>query len=235
MKNFFLALLLANVLFVAWRLWVAPAEVPPTELLAAGEQPEVAMLTADNPARPAGAAAGAGGGAGSGAGSVPGSGKCTRLGPIADGQVADSLRARLSASDIQSAMTTQEGQLWVGHWVQIESVATREEAERGVARLTAGGLPDAYVLQTSPPFSISLGVFRDRARADSIAASARGLGFRPQVTDRFRAGTEYWLTFVLPAGKTLPLDELVRESGQILRAEQVACPAPSIGGDEPIQ
>ena len=108
-------------------------------------------------------------------------------------------------------------------------MASREEADRIVARLAAGGLPDAYVLQTSPPYSISLGVFRDRERAEKVAAVATNLGFRPQTTDRYRAGLQYWLSVALPPGQALPMNELGRESGQILRAEPVPCASDSVG------
>ena len=86
------------------------------------------------------------------------------------------------------------------------------------------------MLQNSPPFSISLGVFRDRDRADKVAVAAAALGFHPQTTDRYRAGIQYWLTVAVPAGRTLPLADLGRESGQILRSDQVACPTDSVGG-----
>jgi len=119
--------------------------------------------------------------------------------------------------------------VWVGHWVQLEPVQTRAEADQVVARLAAGGLPDAYVLQTTAPFSISLGVFRDRARADAIAATATRLGFKPALTDRYRSGVQYWLTVVVPPGRSPSLEQLGRETGQILRAETVACPAPAVG------
>jgi cell division septation protein DedD len=146
-----------------------------------------------------------------------------RIGPVAEASAAQRLKARLASEGFDAATVAEEGQIWVGHWVQLESVATREEAEKAVARLTAGGLPDVYILQTSPPFSISLGVFRDQARANKVAAVASSLGFRPQTRDRYRIGTQYWVSVVVPAGRSLPLQALGQESGQILRAEQVRC------------
>ncbi len=227
MRNLFLAVLLANVLFLGWQLWIAPPEVPAERLLSPGTEPEIRTSGA---ATAQGPSAGAGMKAADAGSLMAGEGSCTRIGPIADGQDADALRARLAASGITSSMASEEGQIWVGHWVQIESVASREEADRVVSGLAAGGLPDAYVLQTSPPFSISLGVFRDRGRAEAVIAAAVALGFQPQITDRFRAGAQYWLSFVLPPGRNLPVDVLGRESGQILRAEQAPCPSASIGG-----
>jgi hypothetical protein len=211
-RNLFLALLLANLLFLAWQRWVAPPEVPANVLRSAGSEPRLVAVAAAVPTDPGRRLP------------VPPNGQCMRIGPIADGLAADRLRASLTAGGFDALAASEEGQVWVGHWVQLESVPSREEADRIVARLAAGGLPDAYVLQNAAPFSISLGVFRDRERADAVAAAARRLGFRPQTTDRFRSGTQYWLSVVVPAGRQLP-EKLGQESGQILRAEQVACPA----------
>jgi hypothetical protein len=225
-KNLFLALLLVNLLFLGWQLWVAPPDVPATRLSLPGAEQDITPgpESTGRTDRVQMAA---------GPGQASTEDGCWRVGPIVDGQMADGLRARLAGLGLAAATTAEEGQIWVGHWVQIESVASREEADRIAARLAAGGLPDAYVLQASPPFSISLGVFRDRDRADKVAAAAVKLGFQPQTTDRYRAGLQYWLTAAIPAGRTLPLDDLARESGQILRADRIACPASTDGDPGP--
>lgn len=219
MRNLFLALVLANLLFLGWRLWVAPPDVPPLQLRAAAGETAAASLKPLNEKKNDQADT---------TQSVLG-GTCLRVGPLADGELADTLRARLAAAGFPTSLASEDGQVWVGHWVQLEPVQTREAADQVVARLAAGGLPDAYVLQTSAPFSISLGVFRDRARADAIAAAATRLGFRPQLTDRYRNGVQYWLTVAVPPGRSPSLEQLGRETGQILRAESVACPAPAVG------
>jgi cell division protein FtsN len=227
MRNLFLALLLANLLFLGWQQWIAPPDVPAARLRSPGPESAIAALA---PAPAAATGEGAAGGVPA-AGRKPAAARtCMRVGPIADGQVADSLRAQLIARGLETGLASEEGQIWVGHWVQLESVASRAEADRTVARLAEGGLPDAYVLQTAPPFSISLGVFRDRERADKVAAAAAALGFRSQTSDRYRAGVQYWLSFAMTAGKTFSLEDLGRQSGQILRAEQISCPRESIGG-----
>jgi SPOR domain len=212
-KHLFLILLLANLLFWGWRLWVAPPEVPAMELRTPGKEPRIALL------RPATPAPGSPGG-----NAVVGSGSCVRVGPIADGEVAGRLKTRLEGNGFAPSIGDEAGQVWVGYWVQLEAVATREEADAITARLAAGGLPDAYVLTTGAPYPISLGVFRDRERADAVVATATGLGFRPQVSDRYRAGVQYWLTLRMPTGRSLSLDELGKETGQILRSEPANCP-----------
>jgi hypothetical protein len=225
-KNLFLALLLVNVLFLGWQLWIAPPDVPATRLSLPGAEQDITPGPESTGRADRGQIA-------AGPGDANTEDRCWRVGPIADGQMADALRARLAGLGLAATTTAEEGQIWVGHWVQIESVSSREEADRITARLAAGGLPDAYVLQASPPYSISLGVFRDRDRADKVAAVAAKLGFQPQTTDRYRAGLQYWLTAAIPAGRTVPLDDLARESGQILRADRIACPAGTDGGPGP--
>lgn len=222
MRNLFSILVLANLLFLGWRLWVSPPDVVATELAFAGQEPLITVL------RPEAASPGSADIRETGirlpVSTSPGS-QCLRIGPIADGPVADALRARLAADGFDVATTVEEGQIWVGHWVQLDGITSREEADRIVARLTAGGLPDAYVLQNTAPFTISLGVFRDRERADSVASAAGRLGVRARTTDRYRPGTQFWLAVVIPPGIDLSLDSLGRESGRILRAEQIDCPA----------
>lgn len=228
MRNLFLALLLANLLFLGWRYWVAPPEVPASELVAAGSEPKIeALVDPTSGAQGRGAATASGGAARL---SAARDGRCMRIGPITEGLAADKLRARLAAQGFSATTSAEEGQVWVGHWVQLESVASREEADRLVARLAAGGLPDAYVvLQAAPPFAISLGVFRDRERAEAVARQATRMGFRPRTTDRYRTGMQYWLSVVVPKGQELPMEALGQESGQILRAERANCPAEAVG------
>ena len=227
LRNLFLALLMGNLLFLGWRLWIAPPEVPAEQLLSRGPEPDIAALS--SPAT-AGAVTQAQTRAAPDKAADRAATRCLRIGPLADGQIADTLRGSLNARGISTTASSEEGQIWVGHWVQLETVSTRAEADAMATRLAAGGLADAYILQTSPPYSISLGVFRDKDRADKVAADAARLGFRPRITDRYRTGLQYLLTAVIPPGTSLSVDDLGRESGQILRAEPVPCPADAIGG-----
>jgi len=225
MRNLFLLLLLANLGFLGWSLWIAPPDVAPdrlpghdseADLTAAGPRPESASMALNAAQQKQGAGP-----------------RCFRIGPLVDGQLADMLRSSLNGRGVRTGMTTEEGQVWVGHWVQLEQFSSRQEADQIAARLAAGGLPDAYVLQAVPPFSISLGVFRDRARADNVVSQASRLGFKPRITDRFRAGLQYWLTAEMRPGEDLSLEDLGKESGQILRAEPMSCGSGANGATRP--
>ncbi len=224
MRNLFLGLLLANLLVAGWQLWIVPDEVAATVLEAGGKDAELVLAlpaVGNQPARVAkapGRDQGAGGG------------RCYRIGPLADAGVADAVRRRLQREGITVSQNSAEGQIWVGHWVQIPNAGTRQQAEATVSRLTAGGLPDAYILDTAGTISISLGVFRDRQRAEKVAADARRLGLQPLISDRHRPGVQYWLLATVPSGRPAALPDVAGDSGQILRSEPVPCAPAGIGG-----
>ena len=231
MKNLFLTLLLANALFLAWQFWVLPPEIDPSTLRAGGRERELPLFTrAPARARVAAPVAARTNDAPvrSDAGREASSGEdCFRVGPFAEAAAAGNARDAMTRNGWQAGESSSEGQVWLGYWVQVENLAERAEAEKIVARLTAGGVPEAYVGPAGPPFSISLGVFRERDRAEKIAATARGMGFSPLISDRYRTGTEHWLTAHLPAGQTLELARLGLDPGQIVRTEPTRCIAPS--------
>jgi hypothetical protein len=226
-RNLFLALVLANLLVGAWQLWIVPGEVPATALASPSKEAELALVTADPPAtrgeRPAGLAETLP------PGPAATGGQCFRIGPLAEGGAADAVRKRLQREGISVSQSSEDGQIWVGHWVQIPNAGNRQQAEAAVSKLDAGGLPDAYVLDVAGSISISLGVFRDRQRADKVVADAQRLGFQPVVTDRHRPGVQYWLLANVPAGRSAALPDMGRESGQILRSERVPCAQAEFG------
>lgn len=227
MRNLFLALLLANILLFAWQFWTTPPAVDPYALRGERAVRELRLY------QPAGAAARPaprpGSGGAGGPGQVLRGPGCFRIGPFADTGAAETARRSLGSAGIEGGLSSDEGQVWVGHWVQLEKIGERAEADAAVGRLAAAGVPDAYVIEATPPFSVSLGVFRERDRADKVAATARGLGYAPVVADRYRSGTQYWVGISLAAGQSLDIGRLGLDPGQIARAEPTACMAPAGG------
>lgn len=212
MRNFFLLLVLCNLWFAGWQIWVAPPAVAPAEPLVAGPEARLVAVAANKIA------------ALHGEGSA---GTCLRLGPITEAAVADQLKTRLLAEGLTDiSVVTEEKPLWKGHWVQAGEFAVREEALQAVTRLAAGGLADAHVPPGGPPFRVSLGVYLERGQADTVAATASKLGVAVRITDRFGPGRQYWLQGVALQGQSLSLERIGREFGQILRFETISCQAP---------
>jgi len=208
-RNLFLLLLLGNLVLFGWQRWGRVQPAPPAALPAA----QLELLAV--PATPA-------------AGTAR---RCLQIGPFDDpGALAGAARA-LRAGGREVREVLRPGEVWVGNWVQIDGFASLEAAENARRRLVAGGLTDAYIMQVDGAHRISLGVFRERERAEGVQRRAGELGFRPVLGDRYRPAQEAWLELVLQPGARFDPAELALPVAQILRTEEVACPQPPPAGD----
>lgn len=227
MRNLALALLLANLLVLAWSRWVNPlaepagqARLPPLPDFRAPPSATVAGGPAADPVPGPGPLA---------AEAPPGVGACVRVGPLPAADAAEGLAKTIESKGFSARTVALDGQAWLGHWVQLAGFGSAAEAEVARDRLAAGGLADAYLMQDGGTAIISLGVFRDRGGADRVAASARRLGFAPVVTERYRPAVEHWVVAILPPDSVLARDALAAGGSQILRVEAIECPAPGAG------
>jgi hypothetical protein len=150
---------------------------------------------------------------------------CLNIGPIAGENDAMSIAEGLRNRDVQVLQTSREGQVWVGHWVQVVGLSNRVAAEAARNRLIAAGLTDAYIVSGDAAPKISLGVFRSATSADSTVSRARAQGLETRIEERYQPGTQYWLAVELPAGRSLRPGELRSDTGQILRTVSVPCDA----------
>lgn len=219
-----------NVLFLAWQLWVEPASPVPTP-----NDPGSLVLF-----DPAGASGSAEGGQTGTPGPSPRMAvttlpsSCIRLGPWASTAAAQQAAQQLAARGIDATPIALEAQTWLGHWVQISGFTSVGQAETARQRLVAGGIPDAYLMQDGAEPMLSLGVFRERSRADRVAGAAGALGFQTTVRDRYRPAVEQWLLISPRPDQTLEPADLSLASDRILRLEGAPCaaavtPAPAAG------
>lgn len=209
LRNLFLALLLANLLVWAWQRWVVPPEAADALALQASREPELVLLSRA-PARLAEGAAGT----------------CLRVGPFAEAVAVRAAQQQVRNRGLPVTVEGEAVEIWVGHWVQVPGLSDRGTANAARDALVAAGLADAYVVRADGGFKISLGVFRERDRADRVARIARGAGFDAVTADRTRDGEEYWLQVGPMAGASLDLAGLEPAADRILRSETGACPGP---------
>ncbi len=154
--------------------------------------------------------------------------RCIRVGPFPREADADTARSALQRSEASVRQTTEKGQVWVGHWVQVADQGSRSEAEAARDALVAVGIKDAYILPGENDFRISLGVFRLRSSANRMMEQASRLGLDTRVDDRFQPGTNFWLQVRLSGNRTIRPSEIRTDTGQILRTETVSCTAADI-------
>lgn len=226
MRNLFLLLLLLNLLVGAWQLWVRPAPIP---VPAAGEVPELQLFGGGRAAAPSPSPTASSPPprdlASSGAARAPTTGGCLRIGPFPDAATAAELASSLADRGLPVVPLALDGQIWIGNWVQVAGFRNAAEAESARQRLVSGGLADAMLIQDGPLPIISLGVFRERDRAERILAAARQLGFNPVRTDRYRPGTEHWVVTRESPDRAIAAGPLQMPGAQILRAEPYSCAA----------
>ena len=226
MKNLILLLVLANVLYFMWGLYV---EKDP--------EPGVAVIEASDLGPPLPAAPPQSAESVSSAGAVLGASEsvdlaavvgrsCVTIGPFRTEEDADEAVSRYRAEGMRANLRKTSGEIFVGHWVQIRSIATRDAGNATLEQLKSGGLTDAYIVPNDDgTFNVSLGLFGDVERAEKVELDARALGLAADITPRTREGEQFWADIGLPPGKGA--GAIVSQYGeeQVRLRGEATCPA----------
>ena len=249
MRNLFLLLLLGNLGFAAWYQWIAkpatdvrvvqisdmpsialvseltesPSEpesveavVPPAEELEQTESPseplsvEVAVPPAEELEQTLAAEPVA---------------RCVGIGPFSELARFTQIMTILGSAGYAPTQRSEDGDVWLGHWVYLENVTTQGQADTLNAVLAEHGISDTYFDPSGAQGEVlSLGVFREFNRAETVRIRVLALGFAPEMTDRTRPGTLYWADLTLATEEDLDLQPL-QTAGRIIRLEERACAA----------
>lgn len=225
MKNLLLILLLANVLYFLWGLSESGKPEPGVIILdeadlgpplsvaqETGTQdvPSVgALLPTEMRAEPV---------------AVVGP-LCVTIGPFRDSGDADAAQSRYASDAIATDIRKGQGQFFVGHWVQIRNIPSREESRRMIGILKEAGLADAYPVETEDEgIKISLGLFGSLESAERIELEAKSLGLNADVAPRMSEGPVHWVDIALPPGKGA--GEIIERYGEdmVLLRDKATCP-----------
>jgi hypothetical protein len=225
MKNLLMLLVLANVLYYMWGKFVSEPEqsgvvvVNETEL---GPPLNVSKSTVAEAAASVGAVLGTG--KPSDLEALVGR-SCVTLGPFKTNADADGALAEYESAGMRASVRTTQGQIFVGHWVQIRNIPDRETGNLILAKLSDGGLGDAYLVPTDDEgLKISLGLFGEKSRAERIELQARSLDLEPDITARMRDATVFFVDIGLPPGRGAgPMIEKYGEENVLLR-DKATCP-----------
>jgi len=210
-RSIIVLLLLANVGFFAWSQWIVrPASVPAAQVASGGRL----VLASEAPA----------------AAPLPSlrldtDASCVTLGPFLDLTEAARASARLREAGLGPRQRAADGPVWAGYWVSMGGIADANDAEKIVERLRQFGVGDAYVMPgegTGP--TISLGLFTERPRALRRVDEVRALGYQPEVNERQRSGTVYWIDVDIRSPEQLPDPASYDDgSGRIFRLQVQPC------------
>ena len=231
MRNLFLLLVLGNLGFAAWYLWVAepaadvrviqnpdvsglslvgeldesPNEPTRVEIIVppADELDETLVAEPDVPVA-----------------------RCVGIGPFSELVQFEQALTRLSSLGYTPTQRSEDGDVWLGHWVYLADITTQGQADTVIDDLAENGIVDtAFDPGGGLGDVLSLGVFRELNRAEAVRDQVFGLGYEPEITDRTRPGRLYWADLTLDTGEDPELEPL-QPAGRIIRLEQRVCDAP---------
>ncbi len=222
MRALFLLLLLANLLFAAWAIWVAPRPAGAGYPTVAAGKDSIRLLR-EVPSQPPTTTGDADGVALDDASLA-----CVSAGPFLERGAAEQAAAQLGALGFSVRLRESREQVPVGTWLRLEGLATPEDANNAQAALRTAGLADAYVLtEEGIGTVVSVGVYADPDKAAEAADRVRAAGFEPVNAARLREEDVTWLEIDRQSNGGLPaMDQLQATApGQSSTLQLRPCPA----------
>ena len=202
MKNLLLLLILANILYFMWGMFTTEESQPGVAIVEESDLGPPMEVTAANDGETI-----------TSVGAVLGSGEpsdleavvgrsCVTVGPFKVVDDADSAVLEYNNEGMKTALRNEQAQIFVGHSVQIQNVASREDARQIVRRLGENGIGDAYpVGNDEDGYAIALGIFGNAENAERVELQVESAGFEVTIEPMMRDGTVYFVDIGLPPGK----------------------------------
>jgi hypothetical protein len=111
-------------------------------------------------------------------------GSCTELGGLTEAQATRGIDQLKQLGGVQvERITRQEDNRW---WVHMPARDTRDDADRKVAELKRRNVADSAIVQEGNTFVVSLGLFRDKERAQQRLDELRAKDVRTAVVTQTR-------------------------------------------------
>ncbi len=217
-------LVLANVLYFLWDRYVIEPDQPGVAVV---DESQLGPPLIVSKTRVAEAAASVG--------AVLGSGQSSDLAAIIgrscvsiffrrNGE-ADSAVAAYEREGMRASLRSTQGQVFIGHWVQIRNIANREIGNGMIEKLQSGGITDVYLMDDDDgKFKISLGLFGEMSRAEKIEIQAKSLDLPADITSRMQDAKVFYVDIGLLPGKGA--GAMIEKYGEerILLREKATCP-----------
>ena len=225
MRNLLLLLLLANILYYMWGRFTDDPDqlgvvvVSESEL---GPPLNVSSMVVAEAATSVGAVLGSG--KPSDLSALVGR-SCVTIGPFKTNTDADGALADYENEGMRANVRTTQGQVFVGHWVQIRNIPDRDAGNAILDKLKAGGLGDAYLVPTDDEgLKISLGLFGEMSRAERVELQAKSLDLQADITPRTRDQTVFFVDIGLPPGKGA--GAMIEKYGEekVMLRDKATCP-----------
>ncbi|PKM09170.1 MAG: hypothetical protein CVV14_01225 [Gammaproteobacteria bacterium HGW-Gammaproteobacteria-4] len=148
--------------------------------------------------------------------------QCYSIGPFAAlddaGRISALIESALQRQQVREVRSSEVR----GYRVYLPAFPTRQEAMDAARMLQEKGLRDYYVVTAGEQENtVSLGLFRDLANAESRREQVRGFGFEPRLEPRLQELTRWWLDIAVAANDDTWRQQATRYPGT--RIENLAC------------
>ena len=222
-------LIFVNLVFMAWAHWIdAPREPPVNQ---ADERLPRLVLASEAPARPREATQTAVPSAASAPSDalVPAastSRRCVSVGPFNDLAQETHAASVLQSRGFTPQQRTEEGDVRDGFWVYVGGIKSSSDEARVLRTLQDAGISDAHAMAAADDGRrVSVGLFIERSRAERRARAVQHLGYSPDIVERRRPGTLYWVDLDLgTSDAAVPTEGLASADEGSSRIQVRVCP-----------
>jgi len=150
---------------------------------------------------------------------------CVSVGPFTSSADANDALSEYVNEGMRASVRTTDGQVFVGHWVQIRNIPDRSAGNEMLSTLRDGGLGDAYLVETEDEgLKISLGLFGEMSRAERIELQAKSLDLPADISQRMRDTTVFFVDIGLPPGRGAGTMMEKHGEGKVRLRDQATCP-----------
>ncbi|OOZ40249.1 hypothetical protein BOW53_08335 [Solemya pervernicosa gill symbiont] len=121
---------------------------------------------------------------------------CFEIGPFKSDDHASQSAEKISAAGLSSSKRRTFVEERFGYWVLLPPYTSRTKALEAATKLSEMGIQDYFVvLASGRKNAVSLGVFKQKQSAVQRKRVIEKMGFKPQIEDRMKKETRYWLDY----------------------------------------
>jgi cell division septation protein DedD len=223
-----ISLLFVNLVFMAWAHFIdVPAEPAVNQADAHLPRLVLASEVHSQPATaPAVAAASVPASEGSTATETPAAKRCVSVGPFNDVTQETRAASLLQERGFAPQQRSETADVRDGYWVYLGGLKSAADEARALRSLQEAGITDAHAVPAAGDGRrVSVGLFTERPRAERRARAVQHLGFSPDIVERRRPSTIYWIDLDLgTSDAAVPTEGLASADQGESRIQVRVCP-----------
>lgn len=223
-----ISLLFVNLVFMAWAHFIdVPAEPAVNQADAHLPRLVLASEVHSQPATaPALAAASVPASEGSTATETPAAKRCVSVGPFNDVTQETRAASLLQERGFAPQQRSETADVRDGYWVYLGGLKSAADEARALRSLQEAGITDAHAVPAADDGRrVSVGLFTERPRAERRARAVQHLGFSPDIVERRRPSTIYWIDLDLgTSDAAVPTEGLASADQGESRIQVRVCP-----------